>query len=177
LNIRVALPFAPQTARVNEILEQIVVNEATGCWEWQGYRDKRGYSRIGYEGGRQMLHRLTLAWVGRPPQEGLVTDHLCRVHYCCNPAHLESVTDRTNVLRGAGLAAQRAAQTHCKRGHAFTEDNTYIIPSTGSRSCRTCGRMHGKATKQRQKERRRARWVPREDAKRIEDAFNDESPF
>lgn len=29
-------------------------------------------------------------------------------------------------------------QTHCKRGHPFTEQNTYIAPKAGSRSCRIC---------------------------------------
>lgn len=30
--------------------------------------------------------------------------------------------------------------THCKRGHEFTEDNTYINPTTGARICRACVR-------------------------------------
>jgi hypothetical protein len=28
--------------------------------------------------------------------------------------------------------------THCKRGHEFTEANTYRYPSNGRRSCRKC---------------------------------------
>lgn len=28
--------------------------------------------------------------------------------------------------------------THCKRGHEFTEENTYVSPK-GNRDCRTCG--------------------------------------
>jgi|ERR1035437_691374 hypothetical protein len=32
----------------------------------------------------------------------------------------------------------RPKQTRCAKGHTFTEDNTYITPSTGKRLCRTC---------------------------------------
>lgn len=39
----------------------------------------------------------------------------------------------------------RAPRTHCKHGHEFTPENTYVNPKTGQRFCRTCGR---KATRQ-----------------------------
>lgn len=32
----------------------------------------------------------------------------------------------------------RPPATHCKRGHEFTPENTYIMPNSGSRLCRTC---------------------------------------
>lgn len=40
--------------------------------------------------------------------------------------------------------ARRKAATHCKRGHAFTLENTYVYPR-GVRSCKTCMTMHNKA--------------------------------
>lgn len=36
----------------------------------------------------------------------------------------------------AANAAKRRALTHCKRGHEFTDENTYI--QNGSRSCKAC---------------------------------------
>ena len=39
------------------------------------------------------------------------------------------------------LAAENAARreaTHCKRGHEFNEDNTYVNPNDGRRTCRIC---------------------------------------
>ena len=36
--------------------------------------------------------------------------------------------------------------SHCKRGHPYDETNTYIIPATGHRTCKTCVRaLHREA--------------------------------
>ncbi len=56
-----------------------------------------------------------------------------------NPAHLEPVTNRENVLRGETVAAAAAAKTHCIRGHPFDAANTRIR-TDGARECRTCRR-------------------------------------
>ena len=34
--------------------------------------------------------------------------------------------------------------THCKRGHAFDEDNTYIHKKSGKRRCKSCRRVYQK---------------------------------
>ncbi|MCV7434792.1 NUMOD4 domain-containing protein [Mycolicibacterium bacteremicum] len=36
---------------------------------------------------------------------------------------------------------RNASKTSCKRGHAFTPANTYILPKRGARVCRTCVRL------------------------------------
>lgn len=72
-----------------------------------------------------MAHRVAFElWVGEIPP-GLVLDHTCRVRHCVAPEHLEAVTQVENVLRSRGLPAIHAAKTHCHRGHAFDEQNTY----------------------------------------------------
>ena len=68
---------------------------------------------------------------------------------CVNPAHLEAVTHRENVLRGAGVSAIQARKTHCKHGHEFTPENTMKVrtPSgNGGRRCRTCDRIRKRIT-------------------------------
>ncbi len=35
----------------------------------------------------------------------------------------------------------RAKKTHCKRGHEFTEENTYVPPGTTQRTCKECRRI------------------------------------
>jgi hypothetical protein len=76
------------------------------------------------------------------PIGDLQLDHLCRVRHCINPAHLEPVTGRENVIRGLApiLARLRAALiTHCRYGHPFEGANVYVS-SRGVRQCKECGR-------------------------------------
>lgn len=55
---------------------------------------------------------------------GTEIDHLCRNHGCVNPAHLEAVTHRVNVLRGNSIVASNARKLVCKRGHKLAVRNT-----------------------------------------------------
>lgn len=107
------------------------------CWEWTGARDKHGYGRFESPHG-YLAHRFFwIELVG--PIPGLVIDHLCRNTRCCNPDHLEPVTQAENMRRAHGAAAMHAAKTHCPRGHEYTTENTYI-DKRGSRNCRACRR-------------------------------------
>lgn len=49
--------------------------------------------------------------------------------------------------RGQGPAPVNALKTACPQGHEYTPENTYVIPSSGSRSCRACRRQRKLATK------------------------------
>jgi hypothetical protein len=117
------------------------------CWIWTGSTVKRGYGhyRTGGKkdgGPRRMsfVHRVAYqALVGRIG-DGLEVDHLCRVVACCNPAHLEPVTKRENVVRGAApvvTTARHAAVMRCPKGHPYDAANTIIEHRQGY-PCRTC---------------------------------------
>ncbi len=124
----------------DRLLSKIELSD-DGCWLWTAHRDVVGYGRLRVGPTSKPAHNLVYeVFVGAVP-EGLELDHLCRNRGCVNPEHLEPVTHRENVLRGASPIAAAAAQTHCLRGHALSGDNVYIIPSSGSRQCRTCKRM------------------------------------
>lgn len=111
------------------------------CWLWTGSLNTPGYAALGVEGKTyNSAHRLAYEWLVGPIPEGMHLDHLCRNRSCVNPAHLEPVTCRENILRGTNPPAQQARQTHCKRGHEFTPENTYRAPSDNRRHCRTCQR-------------------------------------
>lgn len=112
-----------------------------GCWIWSGSLNHKGYGSFMGEGGRGgrvvLAHRWSHETFIGPIPEGFQVDHLCRVRACVNPAHLESVTPRTNTLRSDSVSAINARKTHCKKGHEFTEDN--LFPSTRvERVCLTC---------------------------------------
>lgn len=83
------------------------------------------------------VHQVIYEMIIGPIQQGLELDHLCRNHGCVNPAHLEPVTHKENVLRGTSPAAGHAKQTHCDRGHEFTPQNTLLYDG-GRRRCKTC---------------------------------------
>lgn len=118
---------------------------ASGCWIWEGPRDGKGYGRVSINGVAGSTHRIALSTVA-PIAPGLDVDHLCRVHECCNPAHLEAVTRAENIRRGL-TGKWQAAKTHCPRGHEYTDENTYRPvrkdarkAGTSERQCRTCTR-------------------------------------
>jgi len=117
------------------------VDKTDGCWLWKGSLSTLGYARWRLDGRQQGAHRIAYEALVGPVPEGLELDHLCRVRHCVNPAHLEPVTHRDNVLRGTSFIAENAAKTHCPQGHEYTPENTYRIPSDPTRRyCRACSR-------------------------------------
>lgn len=116
-----------------------------GCWLWTGSKGTGGYGMYAWTrnpGEKRFsrgAHRLAyMALVGEIP-DGLDIDHLCRVRHCVNPAHLEAVSTRTNLLRGNTFQAKNAAKTHCAHGHPFDLLNTRWSPR-GQRRCIECDR-------------------------------------
>jgi hypothetical protein len=128
--------------RLPERFWQKVVVADSGCWIWTGAKITAGYGNTTI--GRKFFytHRATLKFLKGDDRQGLVCDHLCRVRACCNPEHLEFVTNQENTLRGDSAAFNRArgaTVTHCPAGHSYDAENTYNSKK-GSRSCRECAR-------------------------------------
>ncbi len=116
------------------------VDLTEGCWLWTGAKS-RGYGQL-YDGARmRQAHTLSYEMHVGPVPDGLQLDHLCRVRHCVNPAHLEPVTCRENLLRGDTPSARNLAKTHCPQGHPYDEPNTQRKPD-GRRACRACSREY-----------------------------------
>ena len=117
----------------------------TPCWEWTGHKlidygaCNGGYGMCRFNGRNRLVHKVMYErFIGQVP-EGKELDHICRNRACCNPYHLDAVPHRINVLRGISPFAEKALQTHCINGHAFTTENTFLHPN-GGRQCRQCHR-------------------------------------
>jgi hypothetical protein len=133
-------------------VESRLVYTESGCWEWTGaIVNGYGQAKIGHR--LRGVHRFSYEHHVGPVPAGLEIDHLCKNKRCCNPAHLEAVTHRENVLRGESPSAKYARATHCKHGHEWTPENTGRDGS--SRRCLTCKRKRQIEYKRRRKERER----------------------
>lgn len=114
----------------------------SGCWLWTGSEDMKGYGQLTFNKKHYRAYRFSYEIFKGTIPAGMTLDHLCRVRLCVNPDHMEVVTNKENVLRGHGVTANNAAKTHCKHGHEFTEENTYVFRyrASGGRSCLACRR-------------------------------------
>ncbi len=115
------------------------------CWLWTGYVARDGYGRYWAGDKPVVAHRAVYGvLVGEVPA-GKQLDHLCRNRTCVNPTHLEPVTQRENILRGSGLAANNSKKTNCPLGHEYSGTN-----SRGNRVCNKCMTIASNKLKEKQ---------------------------
>lgn len=111
-----------------------------GCWLWIGGLDRHGYGQFDVitDGlhKNHRAHRWGYQQLVRELDDTETLDHLCRVHACVNPAHLDPVTHRENVLRGESPFAVHARKTQCPRGHPYD-----TVDNRGGRACSECNRQ------------------------------------
>lgn len=143
-----------KTARPEYTVEQRLllhrrIKKSTGCWIWTASISETGYGRLRLPQRLHYVHRLAYETFVGPIPDGLHIDHLCHSwdsrcpggdscphRACFNPAHLQAVTCRENVLRGASPGARNLRRTHCpKRGHAYAEHG---VVRAGRLVCRAC---------------------------------------
>lgn len=111
------------------------------CWEWTGWRKETGYGRVRIDGRILYAHRVSWILANGPIPDDLRVLHRCDNPPCVNPDHLFLGTQGdNNADRDAKGRNFHARKTHCKYGHEFTPENTYVYPTpTGQgRMCLTC---------------------------------------
>ncbi len=115
--------FKPIADRIMDLTSIVPV---TGCWMWLGRIDSSGYASMKVGGSTVGAHRVSYAEFVGGIADGLTIDHLCRNTWCVNPAHLEPVPMRVNIMRGGGVGAVNSRKTHCSRGHELAGVNIYL---------------------------------------------------
>lgn len=125
------------------------------CWIWTKTLTSKGYAPFYLTSTYYvMAHRWIYELLRTEIPEGLLLDHLCRVHSCVNPWHLEPVTNRENQRRGEHPHAGVAFRTNtCPQGHDLSDAYVYRIGGTGrtARRCRPCQRVSFAAYRERKR--------------------------
>lgn len=136
-------PLKRKQRTMEKFHAKYAINPTTGCWEWAASINNQGYGTIRVAYRLQLAHRFAYERFVGPIPDGLVLDHLCKNTKCCNPEHLQVVTQQINILRGDSPAALHARTTHCPRGHEYNAENTIL--RRGKRECRECKRARDAA--------------------------------
>jgi hypothetical protein len=108
---------------------KVATGAADECWEWLACRLEAGYGRFSVKRHPRMAHRIAFVFANGYIGPNLTVDHLCKNRGCCNPAHLEAVTLRENVLRRGG------GDGFCRFGHLLDRQ----ITNADGYVWRTCG--------------------------------------
>ena len=133
------------------------VERTETCWIWTAAKTGSGYGNFAPRNGQWVpahifAYELEHGAISRGDGVRLVLDHLCRRRDCVRPSHLELVTNRENILRGVGFAANYASATHCVNGHEFTPENTaYRARPEGGRLCVECRRIRNLSVTERRR--------------------------
>lgn len=128
------------------IAKKITVSDG-GCWLWTGSIIPSGYGYVWWCNRAQRVHRVVYTLLVGPIPHGLDLDHVkargCTSRACVNPAHLEPVTHRENVLRGSHPKAVAHRTGICVAGlHQLSDD-----PKQRRRGCAGCRRDRRAAEK------------------------------
>lgn len=132
----------------------IEIDVQTQCWNWTGKLINSGYGLFGVgtkkENKFKTSHRWSYEYFRGSIIKPFTVDHLCHNRICCNPFHLEVVSQKENVRRGEGILSINYRKTRCKWGHEFTSENTRIIKL--GRKCKECEREANRKAYRRRKE-------------------------
>lgn len=122
----------------------------TNCIEVTTGRTVPGYGISRIQTGAKIFtvyaHRFVYEQAYGTIPNGMYVCHNCDNPSCINLDHLflgspqDNAVDMVNKGRHGKWNAQK---THCKYGHEFSKENTYITP-IGNRQCKECRRIYQK---------------------------------
>lgn len=89
-----------------------------GCWEWAGSTKGNGYGQFRVAGKTKFAHRISYELAHGPVTAGLVVRHKCDNRICVRPDHLETGTQRDNLLDMRSRGRERHFTPSGERNHA-----------------------------------------------------------
>ena len=122
----------------------------TACQEWQGATATGGYGHRTVDGQDWKAHRYVIHEIGhdrwgRRLDHGEVVMHLCDNSLCIRFDHLRVgsfAENMADMVAKGRCKNQNSDKTHCPQDHPYSDANTYVNPSSGRRTCRSCQREH-----------------------------------
>lgn len=104
----------------------------------------------------ELSHRLAYETVVGPISEWFEVDHLCEVIQCCNPLHLDAVTQAVKNSRKPAVAGD-----FCRKGRPRTPGNIAVANKAldGTPLCTTCRIFLNEGRRARDREKRLAALV------------------
>jgi hypothetical protein len=101
----------------------------------------RGYGLVKVAGRVRKAHVMMWEFYIGKVGAGKELHHECENKRCVNPGHLREVTRKEHIaLHPENIMWRNALKGFCKRGHAFSPENTYVRRS-GARVCRVCNSL------------------------------------
>ena len=122
---------------IERLLDKIIVNKTTNCWEFTGGKNNLGYGMIRDEKKMRTAHRVSYEEHNQAKiPKHLVVMHQCDNPCCVNPQHLslgtrsDNTRDMINKGRGKpwgglGMTGRKQPTTNCPHCSRDIANNLY----------------------------------------------------
>lgn len=105
----------------SRLLSKVVVDNVTGCWNWNGGKGFGGYGKMKVDNKSQLTHRVAYrVFIGEIPEDICVC-HKCDNPSCVNPDHLFLGTQSDNMKdaykKGRVKLDEISKNNQYKKGH------------------------------------------------------------
>jgi len=100
---------------IERIMNYYIPEPNSGCWLWEGDKDKRGYPVLAVQTDyKRKMHRIhrVMCEQAHGPLGDLHALHKCDNPYCINPDHLRPGTHQDNMKEAAERARMPRAERH-----------------------------------------------------------------